>query len=287
MTSLLADDPMTATIERVVTGRRLRARRRRLAMGGLAVAAFVLFALSLMMGHTWYGPDEVLRVILGESVPGASFTVGVLRLPRATMGVFVGACFGMSGVTFQTLLRNQLAAPDIIGISSGASAAAVFAIVVLSWPSTTVSMFAIVAALVTALTIYLLATKDGVVGTRLILVGIAVRAMLDSVVAYVLVRAAEWDLQVAMRWLTGSLNSATWDQVLPLAVASAVLGPLLLAKGRDLEVLRHGPDAATALGVGVGRTNVAVILAAVGLIAFATAAAGHFIGRDSRVEHVF
>jgi iron complex transport system permease protein len=146
------------------------------------------------------------------------------------------------------MLRNPLASPDVIGISSGASAAAVVGLVVLELSGTATSVVAIAAALVTALVIYGLAFKDGVVGSRLILIGIGVAAMLDSVVGYVIVRAAQWDLQVAMRWLTGSLNNATWDQVAPLAVAVAVAVPLLLSQARPLELLQHGDDSAAALG---------------------------------------
>jgi len=207
-------------------------------------------------------------------VPGASFTVGELRLPRATLAVLAGACFGLGGVTFQTMLRNPLASPDVIGISTGASAAAVVAIVVLELQGTTVSVLAIIAALATALLIYLLSFKDGVVGTRLILVGIGIAAMLDSVVSYVLVRAATWDLQTAMRWLTGSLNAANWDDVRLLAVAMVVAVPLLLAQAKHLDLLQLGDDAASALGVRVERTRLLAILGAVALIAFATAAAG-------------
>ena len=87
---------------------------------------------TLMVGQTFYPPGDVLRVILGEDVPGASFTVGRLRLPRAVLAVVAGLSFGLAGVTFQTMLRNPLASPDIIGITSGASAAAAFAIVSLS-----------------------------------------------------------------------------------------------------------------------------------------------------------
>lgn len=261
-------------VQRIAEGRAGRRRRRILAMTALAVTAVGLFATALMIGHTTYSPGEVVRVLLGQVVRGASFTVGELRLPRATLAMVVGASFGLAGTTFQTLLRNQLAAPDIIGISSGASAAAVFGIVLLSWDATAVSTLAIVAALATALAIYGLSWRAGVAGTRLILVGIAVKAMLDSVVSYVIVRAAQWDLQVAMRWLTGSVNGATWEQVAPVAAAFAFLAPILVVRSRDLEVLRHGHDAASALGVDVRRTQVVVILAAVCLIAFATAAAG-------------
>jgi iron complex transport system permease protein len=260
--------------DRVARGRVRRAARRRAIGAALAVLAVALFSVSLMVGHTFYGPGEVLRVVLGEIVPGASFTVGELRLPRATLAVLAGASFGIAGVTFQTMLRNPLASPDVIGIRSGASAAAVFAILVLSVSESVVSVLAIIAALLVALLIYVLSFKDGVVGARLILIGIGVAAMLDSVVAYLIIGSAVWDMQVAMRWLTGSINGTTWGQVLPLALACCVFGPLLLGQQRNLELLRLGDDTATALGARVSRVRLAAMLAAVALIAFATAAAG-------------
>ena len=258
----------------VARARRERRRRRALVTGVLGVLVVVVYAASLMVGQTFYGPDEVWAVLRGETVPGASFTVGELRLPRASMAVLTGAAFGLAGVTFQTMLRNPLASPDVIGISSGASAAAVVALVVLELSSTATSVVAILAALATALMIYALAFKDGVVGSRLILIGIGVAAMLDSVVAYVIVRAAQWGLQVAMRWLTGSLNNAAWDQVAPLAIAVVVAAPVLLSQARALELLQHGDDSAASLGVPVERTRLLCICTAVVLIAFATAASG-------------
>lgn len=261
-------------VDEIARGRRRRARQRRTAATVLAVVLLVVLATTLMVGKTFYGPSDVVRVVLGETVPGASFTVGVLRLPRAVTAVLAGAALGLGGVTFQTMLRNPLAAPDVIGISSGASAAAVIGIVLLELPSGQVSALAITAALATAATIYLLAFRNGVVGTRLILIGIGVAAMLDSVVAYVIVRAAQWDLQVAMRWLTGSLDNASWTELAPLALAVAVAGPLLLGQARNLDLLQHGDDSAAALGVEVERTRVLTIVLAVALVAFATAASG-------------
>src|SRR5690606_38959187 len=169
---------------------------------------------------------------------------------------------------------NPLASPDIIGISSGASAAGVFAIVVLSLDGLAVSAFAIVAGLGIALLFYVLSFKGGVAGTRLILVGIGMSAMLHSVTSYVLSIAAAWDLQEANRWLSGSVNGASWTQALPVLVAFAVFGALLLGRSRELETLRLGDDTAAALGVRVAQTRVIVIVAATGMIAFATAAAG-------------
>lgn len=264
----------TATVEIVAQGRVRRGRRRGVVVAVLAVLVVAAFATALMVGQTFYPPGDVLAVILGDQVPGASFTVGRLRLPRAVLAVLTGIGFGLAGVTFQTMLRNPLASPDIIGISAGASAAAAFAIVVLSLDGTRVSVIAIVAALGVALLIYLLSFRGGVAGTRLVLIGIGVAAMLDSMTAYVLSRAPEWDLQEATRWLTGSLNGARWADVVPVLVAVAVLAPVLLAHSGHLSMLQLGDDAAAALGVRVERTRLVVIVAAVGLIAFATAAAG-------------
>lgn len=263
-----------SVVATVIAGRRRRMRRRALVTAALATAIVVAFVLSLMIGRTFYGLDDVFRVILGETVPGASFTIGELRLPRAVLAVLAGFSFGIAGVTFQTLLRNPLASPDIIGITSGASAAAVFGIVVLSLSETLISLIAVVGALLTALAIYLLSDKGGFAGTRLILIGIGVAAMLDSAVTYLLSEAAVWDLQSAMRWLTGSLNGASWSTVLPLAVAWAVLVPLLLSQGRGLGVLRIGDDSAAGLGVAVRGTRLTAIVVAVALLAFATAATG-------------
>ncbi|MFJ2573334.1 FecCD family ABC transporter permease [Streptomyces halstedii] len=258
----------------VTRGRVRNATHRRLVVLTLVVLVLAGFAVTLMAGQTFYPPRDVVRVVLGEQVPGASFTVGRLRLPRAVLAVVAGFSFGMAGVTFQTMLRNPLASPDIIGISSGASAAAAIAIVTLSLDEIQVSVLAIVAALVVALVVYGLAFRDGVVGTRLILIGIGISAMLDSVTSYVLSRAAEWDLREAMRWLTGSLNGVSWDQTVPALLALAVLAPVLLSQARDLSAMQLGDDTASALGVRVERTRITVIVAAVCLIAFATAAAG-------------
>lgn len=262
------------TIATVGDGRRRRIRRRLLLTGCLGALVLIVFGVSLMVGNTFYGPDEVIRVILGQQVPGASFTVGELRLPRSSLGVLVGFAFGVAGVTFQTMLRNPLASPDIIGISWGASAAAVVGIVLLSLDETAVSFLALAGALATALAITLLSNRRGFASARLILIGIGLAAVLQSVVSYTLSRAAEWDLQSAMQWLAGSLNGASWDRVVPMAVAFAVLVPVLLALGRDLGALRLGDDSAAALGVRVPMVRVALIVAAVALLAFATAAAG-------------
>lgn len=255
-------------------GRLTRQRRRRWTIAALLVAALLIFALTLVLGQSYTPPATVIRVLLGEDVAGASFLIGTLRLPRALLSVIAGFCFGMGGVVFQVMLRNPLASPDIIGITSGASAAAVFAIIVLSLSGPVVSVFAVVAGLGVALLIYGLSVRGGVAGTRLILIGIGVSAMLHSMIAYILSIAPAWNLQEAMRWMTGSVNGAQIGDVLPLLLALIAFGAVLLVHGRDLEALRLGDDMAAALGVAVGRTRIAVVFAAVGMIACATAVAG-------------
>jgi iron complex transport system permease protein len=274
VTALQAPPRVRISAAEIASGRRRRTARRRLVVGVLAALIVVAYAVSLSVGQTYYSPKDVLGVVLGQHIDGASFTVGRLRLPRATLAVLAGLCFGVGGVAFQTMLRNPLASPDIIGISAGASAAAAFAIIILGLGATQVSIFAIVAGLGIALLVYGLSFRGGVVGTRLILIGIGIAAMLDSLTAYVLSKAAQWDLQEASRWLTGSLNGARWSEVVPVAIALAVLAPVLLTQSRNLSTSQLGDDAASALGVRVERTRIIVIIAAVGLIAFATAAAG-------------
>jgi iron complex transport system permease protein len=262
------------TLERVLDGRVRRVRGRRRVILALVALILTMVVVSLMVGQTFYSITDVTRVVLGQDVAGASFTVGRLRLPRVALAVVAGLSFGIGGVAFQTMLRNPLASPDIIGISAGASAAAAFAIVILGLSGGAVSVVAIVVGLGVAVVIYLLAFKGGGGGTRLILIGIGVAAMLDSVTAYVISRAGQWDLQEALRWLTGSLNGASWQQVAPALLALVVLAPMLLGQSRNLASLQLGDDTASALGVRVERSRLTVLVTAVGLIAFATAAAG-------------
>jgi len=266
---------LPASLAERVTGSRQRRARRHARVTGLLLALIAsAFVLTLLLGQSFTPPRDILRTLLGEDVPGVAFTVGQLRLPRAVLAVLAGLSFGLGGVAFQIMLRNPLASPDIIGISWGASAAAVFAIVVLGLKGPSVSILAVAAGLGVALLVYGLSFRNGVAGTRLILVGIGVSAMLESVIAYILSTAPAWTLQEALRWLTGSVNGAQLGETLPLLAALAVFGGLLLSRGRDLETLRLGDDTAAALGVSVGRTRVLVIVAAVGLIASATAISG-------------
>ena len=172
--------------------RSARARRRRRARLVVALLAArrdrALRRLAVPRRPHVHARSRCSRCCSGERVEGA-FPVTQLRLPRAIIAALAGIAFGMAGVTFQTMLRNPLASPDIIGITSGASAAAVFGITVLGVGGSMLSLLAVVAGLGTALAIYLLSSDGGRTGTRLVLIGIGVGAMLDAVVGWMLLRA--------------------------------------------------------------------------------------------------
>lgn len=260
--------------ETVRRSRNLYLRRRHALLSVMVTVVLVIFCCTLAFGQTYIPLSTVMRILAGENLPGAGFTVGQLRLPRAILGLVAGMSFGLGGAAFQTLLRNPLASPDIIGITSGASAAAVFAIVILGISGPAASIFAVLAGLAVALLVYGLSYRSGVSGARLILIGIGVSAMLESMIVYILSRAPAFSLQEAMRWLTGSLNGAKLDMAGPLLLALLVFGSVLLMKARDLEVMRTGEDTATALGVHAASTRLLIIVSAVGLIATATAITG-------------
>ncbi|GEE00814.1 ABC transporter permease [Gordonia spumicola] len=276
------------TVQAVAAGRATRRRRRAVVLAVLGALTIGLFAASLMVGLKFYPLDAVMRVIAGFDYPGAGwlrtvvgeagsremFTIGELRLPRACLAVLTGFAFGFAGVTFQTLLRNPLASPDIIGISWGASAAAVIGIVILGLTGPTVSVLALVGALAAACAVYGLSMNGGFAATRLILIGIGMAAMLSSIVSYTLARAAEWDIAAALRWITGSLGDASWDRVGPVAVMVVLVVPVMMWFGRDMGMLALGDDTAAGMGVRVERTRLLFILGAVLLLAFATAGAG-------------
>jgi len=260
---------------RVRRGRVRRARRRRVTIAVLVALVLAAYLGSLMLGSTSYPLSDVIAVLLGQEPPGAQFVIGRLRLPRASLAVLVGLSFGLAGATFQSLLRNPLASPDIIGITEGASAAAAVAIVTFSLSGLVVSWLAVAAGIGVALVIYLLAYRRGVAaGARLILIGVGVAAMMQSVVSWQLEKATNVQIAEALRWLTGSLNGALWRDAGLVAAALLVLGTVIVVQARHLAAAELGDDAASALGVRVERLRLLTIVAAVGLICFATAAAG-------------
>lgn len=240
----------------------------------LALLAIVLSGTMLYLGNTKYSFDVIMRVIFGEDIKGASFAIRTLRLPRMLAGLFAGMAFGIAGNTFQTMLRNPLASPDIIGVTSGSSVAAVFCILVLHISGSLVSFFSVICGLLVALLIYLLSGGGNFSGGRLILIGIGIQAMLNAVISYLLVRANQYDVPAAVRWLSGSLNGMQMKSVPGLLAVVVVFGVILILLGRYLKILELGEQSAITLGVKTTRIRIVMILSAVFLIAYATAVTG-------------
>jgi len=241
---------------------------------GLVVALVVVAGAGLTLGDYPLPLGQLVATLAGHGSTASSFIVLDLRLPRVLTGLLVGVCFGLSGTMFQNLLRNPLASPDIIGISYGASAGGVLAILLLGWTGMAVSGAALSGALVSAGLIYALAWRGGLSGYRFVLVGVGVSALMLAVVEYLMTRADVYEASAALVWLTGSLNGSSTTQLHPLAVACLVLVPLTLLTGRALLVLQLGDDVAASVGLRVEVARLAAIALAVLLAAVATAAAG-------------
>lgn len=263
-----------APLQRVRSARRTTSRRTSLVVAALGVAVAGVFATEVLLGSFTVTVPDFLRILTGTEIPGASFIVWEDKLPRAVVGLMVGVALGAAGALFSTLLRNPLATPDVIGFSAGASAGAVTGIVVFGATGPGVSVWAFGGALATATAILLLAKGGSTAGPRLVLVGIAFAAVLQSLVSYLLVRADVFVAADAFAWLQGSLNTSTWGRARDLALALLVLLPVIALLARRLAVLGLGDDVAAGLGVAVGRSRLALVLAGVALVAVATAAAG-------------
>ncbi|MGW2542273.1 FecCD family ABC transporter permease [Kitasatospora sp. NPDC001574] len=240
----------------------------------LAVCVAVAFVLEVASGELDLPLGDVVAGIVGGGDEVTGMVVHDLRLPRALVGLLCGAAFGVSGAVFQSLTRNPLASPDLIGVSAGAGTAATAGLLVGLGAGIGLQTLALLGGLGTALLIYLLAWNGGTTGFRIVLVGIGVAALCTSATGYLLLKAGVYQAQQALMWLTGSLNARGWEHVGPLALATAVLAPCVLALTPWLVGLQLGDQAARALGVPVQAARIALLAVAAALVSFATAAAG-------------
>ncbi|MGW7367399.1 FecCD family ABC transporter permease [Streptomyces sp. NPDC054841] len=240
----------------------------------LVAAALAAAVLLVGSGDFPMTPGEVVATLLGNGTPAQEFIVNDLRLPRVLVGLLVGVALAVGGAVFQSISRNPLGSPDVLGFGQGSVVGALIVIVLFQGGAFAVAGGAVVGGLLTGLGVYLLAWKRGVHGYRLVLVGIGVMAMLTGVTHYLLTKANLVDATRAVLWMTGSLDGRDWAQFWPLLAVCAVLVPLCIGYGRPLRMLEMGDDAAYALGVRVERTRAVLIGSAVLLTAAATAAAG-------------
>ncbi|MEU1882181.1 iron chelate uptake ABC transporter family permease subunit [Streptosporangium sp. NPDC020072] len=240
----------------------------------LAAAVTTLTVLAIGTGQYPIAPGDVLRALAGNGQRAHMFVVETLRLPRVLTGLLVGAALGLAGAVFQSLTRNPLGSPDIVGFTTGAATGALIQIIVLGGGMVAVAGGALAGGLLTSLVVYLLAFRDGVQGYRLILVGIAVNGGLVATNIYLIARAEFADAHVAATWMTGNLNGRGWGHVNLLVGTLLVLVPVTLAFGRRLKLMELGDELATALGVRVESSRLWLMLLGVALTAVATVASG-------------
>lgn len=255
--------------------RRRRLRRRSVVTVVLAVLAVVLSVTALMLGDFKLSAAEVLRTLAGQGEGAAPFIVMELRLPRLVLGVLIGTAFGLAGALFQSVLRNPLASPDVIGISQGASAGAVVALLAVGATSGfVVPLSALAGGSAVGLLLYAVAWRGGMTGHRFVLAGIGVAYVCTSIIGYLLTRSDVKEAQLALLWMTGSLGQADWSLVRTLAIAMVLLVPLVAVVARGLSLLLLGDEQAGSLGLRPEVTRAAVVALGVALACVATASAG-------------
>jgi iron complex transport system permease protein len=239
----------------------------------LAVTAAVS-VVSIGTGDFPLPATDVLATLVGRGDPASEFIVETLRMPRVLTALLVGGAFGIAGAIFQSISRNPLGSPDIIGFTVGSVTGATLVILLVDGTTMEVALGAVAGGLLTAVIVYLLALRGGVQGYRLVLVGIGIAAVLQAVNAFLVARAAREDAFEAAHWMIGSVNGRGWEHVWPVAAALAVLVPAALFLARPMALLEMGDDAARALGVHAERSRLALVFVGVGLTAVATASTG-------------
>ncbi|WP_157247424.1 FecCD family ABC transporter permease [Nonomuraea typhae] len=249
-------------------------RRAFLVNGALAAVIVVTALAALGLGDIFVPLPDVFATFHGGGSRMDTIVVQQWRLTRVLLALVLGFGLAVSGAVFQSLTRNPLGSPDVIGFTTGSYTGAIVLIAVFHAPTAVVSAGALASGLVVAAIVLALSYRGGLRGFRLIVVGIGVSAILSALNTWIM---AKTELQVAMTaalWGNGSLNSVAPD-ALPVAIAgTAVFSAAAVLYGSRVRALEMGLEAAAALGVRVRRTQVVLTATGVGLVAVATAVAG-------------
>ncbi|MHC3463835.1 FecCD family ABC transporter permease [Streptomyces flavovirens] len=246
----------------------------------LTAATFLMFCLSISIGDFPVDLSRVFATLLGGGEPVDEFVIMDLRMPRALAGLVVGIALGVSGAITQSVARNPLASPDILGITGGAGAVAVFLVTVSGGASAAVissvglSAAALAGGLGTGLLVYFLAWRRGIDGFRLILIGISVSAVMEAITTWLLVGADIRDVARAQAWLVGSLENRSWDEVGVALWGTLVLLAVVACVAFQFKPMHLGDEVAAGLGVRFSGVRAVLLLCAVLLAAVGVSAAG-------------
>ncbi len=240
----------------------------------LILVSVALAVWGLRSGAVMLSVSQVLDALGGNAPRAMQRVVTEWRLPRVFIALLVGAALGVSGAIFQSLMRNPLGSPDVMGFNTGAWSGVLVAMVFYGQSLTAIALAAMGGGIITSVIVWLLAWRNGIETFRLIIVGIGVRAMLVAFNTWLLMHASLETALSAGLWNAGSLNGLTWAKTLPsvpVIIAMFVFATLL---SRRLRLLEMGDDSACALGVSVERSRLLLMLVAVMLTAASTALAG-------------
>ena len=263
----------TASVRLPVVG--IRVPRRQFAVvGALAVAILLLAVVALGTGDYPLSVPEVVAAMFATDGRFETTVVLEWRLPRVLVAIVFGGALALSGAVFQSLTRNPLGSPDIIGFATGSYTGALIVITLVGDSYFSTAGGAILGGLLSAAVVYLLAYRRGVQGFRLIIVGIAVTAILHAVNTWLLLRAQVEVAMAASIWGAGSISLVDWDQAVPAFAVLAALGLLLLALSGGMRQLELGDDAARAHGMRIEVSRLSLLVVGVALIAVVTASAG-------------
>ena len=242
-------------------------------------SALLLLTLLLTLFALCYGtlritPLQVGQALLGEGTDGFVTVVNQWRAPRAILAVVLGAGLGVSGAIFQSAIRNPLGSPDVVGFNTGAYTGVLLTIVLFNGNYFQIAAGALVGGIASAALVYLLAWRQGIVGFRLIIVGIGIAALLSAMNSWLIISASLENAMSAALWGAGTLNGITWQKGQPALLVVPVTLFVTLLAGRRLQIMEMGDDSARALGVNAEASRLWLMLCGIILIAVATATAG-------------
>ncbi|ROO83469.1 iron complex transport system permease protein [Actinocorallia herbida] len=243
---------------------------------GLLLAVLLLLAsvATLNLGRLGIALADLPGAVFGGEATGKNaFVLNRLRGPRLATAASVGAALGLSGALFQSVTRNPLGSPDVIGLGAGAGAGA--AVTALLLPDVLpVSAGAVLGAALAMVLVYF-ATGTGFRNPgRLVVAGIGVAAIANALIEYVVYAVERDKASVLKSYVNGSLNASGWDDAATAAVALAICAPIVVALARNLAVVEMGDETAESLGASPGRTKTVAVLASIALSGAAVAAAG-------------
>ncbi len=235
----------------------------------IAIGLFTLVA-----GRFNIGMMDVVEALFGRGVGKTRMIILEWRLPRLLLAALLGAALGLSGAIFQSLTRNPLGSPDIMGFAAGAHTGALLAMLLFAGGYYMTAAGAIAGGLVIAMLVYAFTGNGGNHGFRLIVIGIGTSAMLSALNAWMIRRA---DLDVAMGaalWSAGSLNGLGFPQLLPAAILLGLLAVPIIALARPMRQMELGEDVALASGIATAKSRLGLALCGIALTAVVTAVAG-------------